>query len=307
MSGAYLTGPAIRAAIEDGYIQVEPYLPENVGPDSLDLRLHPELKVYTDETLDAKKANATRKFIIPEEGLVLEPGELYLGRTVERTATPRHLPRVEGRSSVGRLGVFVHVTAGRGDHGFNGTWTLEILAVKPVRIYPNMRICQISFATLEGPLEPYTGRYQGQVEATESKFHLARPETPELKKPKGPKSNTNELQLELASVQPMDKYDSRSARKGFVLTMHAQAQGTSRILGLRADVPAQDILEFKIGGSPNLIADKEDPRARQFHDTSCVPLLASPILIAPNSATVRIFVKDRNIPVNAAVICSKIR
>ena len=91
----------------------------------------------------------------------MEPGKLYLGRTVEHTKTDSYVPMLEGRSSVGRLGMFVHVTAGFGDVGFNGYWTLEIFVVEPLIIYPEVEICQIYFHTIEGEYQSYvSGKYQ---------------------------------------------------------------------------------------------------------------------------------------------------
>lgn len=108
-----------------------------------------------------KLPNPTRSISIPEEGLLLNPGQLYLGRTVERTETYGVVPMLEGRSSVGRLGMFVHVTAGFGDVGFKGFWTLEIFAVHPIRIYAGVQICQIFYHTLEGEQVLYDkGKYQ---------------------------------------------------------------------------------------------------------------------------------------------------
>ena len=92
--------------------------------------------VYEEVVLDMAKANRVRRIAIPSEGLVLSPNQLYLGRTVERTETHNLVPQIEGRSSIGRLGLFVHVTAGFGDVGFCGFWTLEMFAVQPIRIYP---------------------------------------------------------------------------------------------------------------------------------------------------------------------------
>jgi dCTP deaminase len=98
---------------------------------------------------------------IPEEGLVLQPGRLYLGRTVEFTETHGFVPMLEGRSSIGRLGLFVHVTAGFGDVGFSGFWTLEISAIQPIRVYPNVEICQIFYHQISGDYRPYSsGKYQ---------------------------------------------------------------------------------------------------------------------------------------------------
>ena len=105
--------------------------------------------------------NPTSKITIPEEGLLLEPNKLYLGRTIEHTSTNKFVPMLEGRSSIGRLGLFIHVTAGFGDVGFNGYWTLEIFCVQPIRIYPEVEICQIFYHTIEGDYELYkSGKYQ---------------------------------------------------------------------------------------------------------------------------------------------------
>ena len=118
--------------------------------------------VYEDDVLDMKKDNPTRKIIIPEEGLVLQPNQLYLGRTVERTSTETLVPMLEGRSSIGRLGMAIHVTAGFGDVGFNGFWTLEIKCIKPIRIYPFVEVGQVYFLEAKGEIEKYgkSGKYQ---------------------------------------------------------------------------------------------------------------------------------------------------
>ena len=92
---------------------------------------------------------------------MLDPNRLYLGRTVERTETHNLVPMLEGRSSIGRLGLFVHVTAGFGDVGFCGYWTLEMFAVQPVRIYPGVQICQIFYHAIEGAVTEYhSDKYQ---------------------------------------------------------------------------------------------------------------------------------------------------
>src|SRR5688572_33064186 len=97
-----------------------------------------------------RRANRIRRRSIPPEGLVLSPNQLYLGRTSERTETHNLVPQIEGRSSVGRLGLFVHVTAGFGDVGFTGFWTLEMFGVQPIRIYAGVPICQIFYHELTG-------------------------------------------------------------------------------------------------------------------------------------------------------------
>lgn len=156
-----LSGKEIEKRI-DSDIFIDPYDPNRVNPNSYNLSLHDELIVYTETELDMKRDNPYQKIQIPAEGLVLEPHRLYLGRTVEFTETKGLVPMLEGRSSVGRLGLFVHVTAGFGDVGFKGYWTLEIFCVQPIRIYAGVEICQIYYHSIEGDYENYTsGKYQG--------------------------------------------------------------------------------------------------------------------------------------------------
>ncbi|MHB1404709.1 MAG: dCTP deaminase [Desulfitobacteriaceae bacterium] len=142
-------------------IVIEPFNEKQLNPNSYNLRLHNELLVYEEPVLDMKKENKTRKLIIPPEGLMLETGRLYLGRTMEYTQTDRYVPMLEGRSSVGRLGLFIHVTAGFGDVGFSGYWTLEIFCVQAIRVYPGVEICQIYYHAIEGEYDRYlSGKYQ---------------------------------------------------------------------------------------------------------------------------------------------------
>jgi dCTP deaminase len=119
------------------------------------------LMVYQNHELDMKRENLTETITIPPEGLLLESNKLYLGRTQEFTETQNLVPMLEGRSSVGRLGLFIHVTAGFGDVGFKGYWTLEIFCVQPVKIYAGVEVCQVYFHTIEGEHENYaSGKYQ---------------------------------------------------------------------------------------------------------------------------------------------------
>lgn len=142
-------------------IVIEPYNEKQLNPNSYNLRLHNELLVYDEAILDMKKENKVKKLIIPEEGLVLETGKLYLGRTIEFTGTDNYVPMLEGRSSIGRLGLFIHVTAGFGDVGFQGFWTLEIFCVQPIKIYAGVEICQIYYHSIEGDYDEYiSGKYQ---------------------------------------------------------------------------------------------------------------------------------------------------
>lgn len=142
-------------------IFIEPYDPKQLNPNSYNLRITDELMVYNESVLDMKKQHTATRLTIPDEGLVLEPNKLYLGRTVEYTETHNLVPMLEGRSSVGRLGLFIHVTAGFGDVGFKGFWTLEIFCVHPIRIYPNVEICQIYYHDILGDIQEYrSGKYQ---------------------------------------------------------------------------------------------------------------------------------------------------
>lgn len=122
--------------------------------------------------IDMMKPNETIEFEIPEEGYVLQPGVLYIGRTVETTFTDKYIPMINGRSSGGRLGISIHICAGFGDIGFDGTWTLEITCVEPVRIYPNVPIAQVCYFKPCGKVRDlYMGRYHGQKDATASRFY----------------------------------------------------------------------------------------------------------------------------------------
>ena len=142
-------------------IVIDPFDERRVNPNSYNLSLHGELLVYRDEVLDMKTPNATEALHIPPEGLMLTPGRLYLGRTAEYTRTEKYIPMLEGRSSTGRLGLCIHVTAGFGDIGFAGYWTLEIFCIQPVRIYAGVEICQIYYHTIAGEYDLYkSGKYQ---------------------------------------------------------------------------------------------------------------------------------------------------
>lgn len=145
-------------------IFIEPYNESQLNPNSYNLKLHNELLVYEDNILDMKKENKAKTIIIPPEGIVLESNKLYLGRTKEYTRTDKYVPMLEGRSSIGRLGLFIHVTAGFGDVGFAGYWTLEIHCIQPIRIYPDVEICQIYYHSIEGEYENYSsGKYQNNA------------------------------------------------------------------------------------------------------------------------------------------------
>lgn len=155
-----LSGREIAARMGQDIV-IQPYDKARLNPNSYNLALHDELLIYTEKQLDMKKNNPWTTLTIPPEGFVLEPNRLYLGRTVEYTETRNLVPMLEGRSSVGRLGLFVHVTAGFGDVGFRGFWTLEMFSVQPIRIYAGVEICQIYYHALQGESDSYaSGKYQ---------------------------------------------------------------------------------------------------------------------------------------------------
>lgn len=155
-----LSGSEIKARLGTD-IRIDPFNDSQLNPNSYNLRLHDELLVYEEIVLDMRKANRFRRIQIPPEGLVLQPSQMYLGRTVEFTETHNLVPMLEGRSSIGRLGMFVHVTAGFGDVGFCGYWTLEMIAIQPIRIYAGVEVCQIFYHTVEGAITEYAaGKYQ---------------------------------------------------------------------------------------------------------------------------------------------------
>ncbi|TAF73604.1 MAG: dCTP deaminase [Bacteroidetes bacterium] len=150
-----LTDQQILEEIKKGTIVLDPYEPACLGTNSYDVHLGKYLAVYTDRILDAKKHNKIEVFEIPEEGFVLEPNTLYLGVTKEYTETHAHVPFLEGKSSVGRLGIDIHATAGKGDVGFCNQWTLEISVKMPVRVYYNMPVGQLIYFKVDGGIENF--------------------------------------------------------------------------------------------------------------------------------------------------------
>ncbi|HEY1191000.1 MAG TPA: hypothetical protein VGE74_25430 [Gemmata sp.] len=199
-----LTGPEIdrlakRPMPFDGrpilpHIDVSPW-PGTAGPNSLDVHLSSMLLVYDlprdryewvtfpdgcvrfVPVLDSRKPNRTKPIPFTDEGFVFVPGVLYLGCTREVIECHGLVPYIDGRSSVGRLGVAIHKTAGRGDDGWVGALTLEISVEEPTRLYPGDRIGQLTFHTLVGERRPYLGRYQMSSGPVASRMHLPDGET----------------------------------------------------------------------------------------------------------------------------------
>jgi len=187
-----LTGNFIKEEIDKGNINIEPFIEKHMGPNSYDVTLNKILKLYDPRTsfvhpdgyLDLKTDNPAIELEIPEEGLILRPNTLYLGCTNETTTSLNYIPMLEGRSSIGRLGINIHITAGFGDIGWGYTWdengkpihhapkwTLEISVIHPVKIYSNVRIGQVFFTLPKGEITFYKGKYSTQKTAQRSKSY----------------------------------------------------------------------------------------------------------------------------------------
>jgi deoxycytidine triphosphate deaminase len=156
-----LTGPEIAKECRCGNIIIEPFIPENVNPNSYNFRLGEVLRVYDEFPLDPKIPNKYSEIYIPEEGYVLQPSQLYLGCTIEILGSTRYAPTYAARSSVARLGLFINLSASLGDIGFIGQWTLQLFTMHPLRVYAGMRIGQMMWWRPQGVIDLYHGKYQG--------------------------------------------------------------------------------------------------------------------------------------------------
>ncbi|MCI0706444.1 MAG: dCTP deaminase [Ignavibacteriae bacterium] len=156
-----LSDKRILEEMKRGSIVVKPYNRKYLGSNSYDVHLGKWLAMYDEEILDSRKHNKVHYFQIPKEGLILVPSKLYLGVTNEYTETHRHVPFLEGKSSIGRLGIDIHATAGKGDVGFCNTWTLEISVRQPVKIYAGMPIGQLIYFEISGDVEVLYSKKKG--------------------------------------------------------------------------------------------------------------------------------------------------
>jgi dCTP deaminase len=156
-----LTGPKIESERAAGRIFIEPFSKERVSPNSYDFELGPTLLGYKNHVLDCARLNETERIRIPDSGYVLHPGRIYLGHTAETLGSRHYVPIIRGRSSVARLGLFIHVTADLIDIGSINQWTLQLHAIQPLRIYRGMRIGQVTFWKPSGQIRLYEGKYQG--------------------------------------------------------------------------------------------------------------------------------------------------
>jgi dCTP deaminase len=154
-----LTGPQIRRAVRKREIVIDPFHVSQLGPNSYDFRLGERCGVYASRVLDSKKQNAFRTFLLSSHGLLLSPKRLYLVNIAETMGSKKFVPIIRGRSSVGRLGLFIDITADLIDLGSINQWTLQLHCVQPVRIYPGMLIGQVTFWTTFGRRRQYSGKY----------------------------------------------------------------------------------------------------------------------------------------------------
>jgi dCTP deaminase len=152
-----LTDKRILEEIKKGNIVIDPFDRKHLGSNSYDVHLADTLAIYKDDILDARKHNEITIFKMHDhDGFLLLPGRLYLAVTKEYTETHTFVPFLEGKSSIGRLGIDIHSTAGKGDIGYCNTWTLEISVKQPVKIYPGMPIGQLIYFEVSGEvLVPY--------------------------------------------------------------------------------------------------------------------------------------------------------
>jgi len=170
-----LTGTEILRQANKGRIIIDPFREDRLNPNSYNLSLAPEIKFFTKPkaVIDCKEKPDMESDVISRLGYILQPGILYLAKTVESTETDYFVPAIEGRSSWGRLGLSIHVTAGFGDVGFSGQWTLEMTVVHPLKIYAGVQICQIYFIEPKGKRNlTYRsgGKYAGQRDVGESRI-----------------------------------------------------------------------------------------------------------------------------------------
>jgi dCTP deaminase len=180
-----LVDETILAAMDRGAIVIRPFDRCCLGTNSYDVHLAPTLRVYKDGKvnvpifgggseaidllgpLDVRVPRETVDVPIPEEGIVLEPGELYLASTTEYTESNEHVPMLNGRSSLGRYGLSIHVTAGTGDVGFRGHWTMELFVIKPLRVYAGIAVGQLLWLETSGaPLRLYGGKASAKYNDT---------------------------------------------------------------------------------------------------------------------------------------------
>jgi len=166
-----LTGNEIAKQVSKGRITINPFNEKQLNPNSYDFRLGNKLKIYKNLALDPKKKQETETITIDKNGFTLMPNKIYLGHTFETMGSNHFVPIIKGKSTIARLGLFIHVTADLIDIGSINEWTLQLHSVEPVLVFPVMLIGQVTFWTVKGKIKLYTGKYQGSKGPTESKIY----------------------------------------------------------------------------------------------------------------------------------------
>jgi len=158
-----LTGSAIELARSVETITIEPFDADLVNPNSYDFRLGRTILRYTGEEIDPRRDNPVETLEIPEDGFVIPRGTFFLGHTLEVMGSTLYAPIIRAKSSVARLGLFVHVTADLIDIGSINQFTLQLYATHTIRVFAGMRIGQVTFWKAQGDITLYDGKYQGSV------------------------------------------------------------------------------------------------------------------------------------------------
>ena len=167
-----LTGSEIKKQVQANRIHIYPFIEKNINPNSYNYRLHEDLLELLDDPIDPKVEPKVNKIKISDQGYTLEPGKLYLGSTIEEIGSDHYVTSLIGHSSIGRLGLFLQITADLGHLGAKHRWTLELTVVQPLIIYPMMKIGQVSFWSVEGNQDKlYKGKYDQYSEAHCSKLY----------------------------------------------------------------------------------------------------------------------------------------
>ncbi|MCC3773822.1 deoxycytidine deaminase [Streptomyces sp. UNOB3_S3] len=161
-----LTGPEIVRQRRRGALTIEPFDTELLNPVSYNYRLGPALRTHRSAVMDTTAAHELAEFSIPDDGVVLQPGRVYLGITMEEIGSTQYVPSLIGRSSLGRLGMFLQFSADLGNLGACHRWTLEIKVVQPLRVYAGMVTGQVTFWRTVGVPRPYLGHFGTLNEAT---------------------------------------------------------------------------------------------------------------------------------------------
>lgn len=167
-----LTGTQIIEDFYNNKIMISPFDKAMVNPNSYNYRLGEVLYKVNDTVIDPKKKSSVEKIIVPNTGYCLQPGYLYLGSTYEKIGSNEYAMQLIGRSSIGRLGLFLQVSAPLGHMGTYHNWTLELKVVQPLIVYPRMKIGQVSFWKVQGENNtPYLGKYWNYSDAHVSEFY----------------------------------------------------------------------------------------------------------------------------------------